>query len=605
MVKVPLLLVLGLALLLVLLDCCSRLNGNDSESTLALALEDAEEADESIITPSRSLMRSRKQRKLVTTSAVPFNFALYTFDEIGEKANAWATEFPNFLRVTTAQDEFNLPAAGGKLNHILYVQDYVAHPPGSASSNRLPEVLWSGEVHGDERVGPASVMEAAHLLLLAASCEAQLTSTCQDYLLQVYNVDQTQRQWLARLVSTRRIVIVPTANALGYAQNKREENRIDPNRDFPYDLLPQSGAAPCMQSVAARTLNEIFRKHMFQLTLTLHGGMEVISYEWGAPSYDGLSPDHYAQDEISAAYSHMGGSFSGSRTYAYGISNKVVYPVRGGMEDWAYAGSWDEHRNTACAGYPASKVAYNAGTLRAFNILVEVSNDKSPQASTLGNSAQILSPTSIGNGYVSRVLRIALMSAELVEPYVKIASVNGQALGQDIVPSQKRNKLQCQRSRQLTIASPSTVSLSWQVGGGMTVDATQIWFAKWKNPSKEPLDCVSQPSAAYVSGRFKQGTVTSVKQGLGLFSNDSGAGTLFQGSVDLSEFTSGDSIVVLVSAQVDQGWKNVPANASPNGPPQSHVVNARTNSNWSYRSSGKVIKGRLDWFSIPYTINIQ
>jgi hypothetical protein len=43
-------------------------------------------------------------------------------------------------------------------------------------------------------------------------------------------INDKHRQWLARLVTTRRIVIVPTANALGYYQNIREEDGIDPNR---------------------------------------------------------------------------------------------------------------------------------------------------------------------------------------------------------------------------------------------------------------------------------------------------------------------------------------------------------------------------------------
>jgi hypothetical protein len=275
------------------------------------------------------------------------------------------------------------------------------------------------------------------------------------------------------------------------------------------------------------------------------------------------------------------------------------------MEDWAYAGSWDANRNLECADYPSDKVTYNAGTLRAFNILVEISNDKTPAASTLGTSAQVLSPTTSGNGYVSRMVRIAVMSAELVEPYVKLASVNGLALTRDIVPLQRRDRLQCKKTQQITISSPGTVTLSWQVGGAMTVDSTRLWFAKWNDPSEERLDCISQPGIKYIQNRFNQGTVTSATTGLGLYSNQAGAGTTFEGSIDLSGFSSGDSIVVLVSARVDQGWSTVPTNAAPNVPPQSHIVNARTNPRWSYKSNGKVVKGRLDWFSIPYTINIQ
>jgi hypothetical protein len=228
----------------------------------------------------------------------------------------WKEHYADFVRVTTSQEAYGLPSAGGVddcpfdsdregcLNYLLEVQDFAAHPAASASSNRLPEVLWSGEVHGNERVGPTAVLEAADLLLRAAACEALPRASlepgsetagsgdnnnykawqqelvkaqqCRQELRDRGITDQ-HRQWLARLVATRRIVIVPTANALGYYRNVREEDDVDPNRDFPYDL---TDAKQCMQTIAARTLNEVFREHMFQLSLTFHGGMEVVGYEW-------------------------------------------------------------------------------------------------------------------------------------------------------------------------------------------------------------------------------------------------------------------------------------------------------------------------------------
>jgi hypothetical protein len=144
---------------------------------------------------------------------------------------------------------------------------------------------WSGEVHGNERVGPTAVLEAAQVLLDAATCEslprystqhdssnwgAELVAAqdCRQNWKDRGYLD-SDRKWLARLVSTRRIVIVPTANALGYFRNAREEGNLDANRDFPYDLLDPT---QCMQTIAGRTLNEVFREHMFQLSLTFHGG---------------------------------------------------------------------------------------------------------------------------------------------------------------------------------------------------------------------------------------------------------------------------------------------------------------------------------------------
>ena len=292
-------------------------------------------------------------------------YVLWKPHEIKEALYKWVDLYPNLIRLTTAQDAYDLPTAGSKSdcpydddvtgckNYIFTIQDYIKHPRDSASSQRLPEVFLSGELHGNERVGPTAVMEAAQLLLAAAECDAKprkassqttqhsfnsekttdwdtelkAARACRKELQQTYGIDDVHRKWLARLVATRRIVIVPTANALGYYQNKREEGHIDPNRDFPYDV---SDPKICMQTIAGRTLNEIFREHMFQLSLTFHGGMEVVGYEWGAPTWLGhLSPDDQAQSTIGAAYSQYGGGFTSSKPYNFGTMNDLVYFVRG------------------------------------------------------------------------------------------------------------------------------------------------------------------------------------------------------------------------------------------------------------------------------------
>lgn len=286
-------------------------------------------------------------------------FQLWEPHEITETVAKWAEHYPNFIRVTTAQDAYGLPTAGsekdcpfdegvpGCRNQILLLQDFEAHPEHSESSNRLPELLWSGEVHGNEQVGPTAVLEAAQLLMDAATCEAlpraalkppttagkkgksdsgegqtnwllelERAQACRHDLATRYGMNDHQRQWLARLLTTRRIVIVPTANALGYYQKVREEHNIDPNRDFPYDATTPD---KCMQTVAARTLNEIYREHLFQLALTFHGGMEVVGYEWGAPHWmNKASPDDAAQSAIATAYSLFAGGWATTPPYNHG-----------------------------------------------------------------------------------------------------------------------------------------------------------------------------------------------------------------------------------------------------------------------------------------------
>ena len=39
-------------------------------------------------------------------------------------------------------------------------------------------------------------------------------------------------------------------------------------------------------------------------------------------------------------YPHYGGEWSGTGAYPVGPMDQTVYTVKGGMEDWAYAGSW-------------------------------------------------------------------------------------------------------------------------------------------------------------------------------------------------------------------------------------------------------------------------
>ena len=246
-------------------------------------------------------------------------YSLLSSEEIRNMLLDFESKYPNLVKLQTAQDAYGLPVAGdsshcpfdenGCLNYILTIQDFVVCPQDSTSSNALPEVLWSGALHGDERVGPTAVMEAAFLLSEAASCEASydddasLHASCSEKLEQEYGISRRQRQWLARLVATRRIVIVPTDNALGYYESTRNEGGNDVNRDFPFDY---TNPTQCMLTIGGRTLNEVFRTHIFQMALTFHAGYEIIGYEWGADSFNGvLSPDDEAQHAIATALSAL------------------------------------------------------------------------------------------------------------------------------------------------------------------------------------------------------------------------------------------------------------------------------------------------------------
>eukprot|EP00536_Pseudo-nitzschia_multiseries_P002012 jgi/Psemu1/283423/fgenesh1_pg.27_\ len=613
----------------------------------------------------RKRQEQRQEQEQPEGQKETVDYRLWKPAKIASVVNEWKETYPDLIAVTTSQEAYGLPAAGGPWdcpfyekgdgcpNYFFTIQDFVAHPPGSPSSSDLPEVFWSGCLHGNERVGPTSVMEASALLLESAHCEGLPRSSgsspsssssshdrdadinearaCREAL-RNKGIDDVHRKWLARLVTTRRIVVVPTTNALGYYRNERTEGGIDPNRDFPYDLEDYS---LCMQTIAGRTANEIYRDHMFQLALTFHGGMEVVAYEWGAPSWLGhLSPDNEAQSQIGAAYSRYGGGWHTSGPYNYGTMNDLVYYVRGGMEDWAYAGSWTPDKALPCrprqfGGYPEEKTIYNNSTLRVFNMLVETSNEKEPSMD-LGYSLDVLNRDTVANGHVSRNIRLSLLAVDAVQPYVGIVGVNKLALTDDVVPMRKPEPNSCLETNAVMVAeNAKTVDIEWTVGGAMTIDNTELWYAKWDdvlaagngggngNGSDNDGDdaCWTQPENTDLLRRVEAASASS---GFGFFSTQGSQpppeesatgirmtnGPLFRATIPLDDFQKGDKVMVLASARVDQSWKNKSENTQPDLPPQSHIVNARTDPDYHHESNGKHIRGRLDWFSVPVTIVI-
>ena len=580
--------------------------------------------------------------------------------------------------------EFLLNQDGGFWKQPAPESEVEDGPPAKSGWKYIPDVFLSGSVHGDERVGPTSLLEMAELLVESAYCESMprmkykpkstsIEGIDQEYdqadnmwkqelmsanmcrqSLEEKGVPSPYRQWLARLASTRRIVIIPTANALGYSQNRREENHIDPNRDFPFDI-EKGNENKCMQTIAGRSINELFRSHLFPIGLTFHGGMEVIGYEWGAPTYlDKDAPDALAQDTIAGAYSRYANGFPHHQAYDYGTMNDKVYYVRGGMEDWAFAGSWDPDRVVQCTpdtfgGYPAEKTQYNNSTLRAFNMLVETSDIKGPPREQLGKRNQpLISANGDDNGHIARNIRLALVAIDTVEPYVTFRGVEGMKFDDDLVPAVNqrmydgRSYLETARTvwvpeagrRRLSLRSLLTLdrqtkemtTVSWTVGGAFDIDSTEVVYGPLDAlpgnladpiegfyPSSAMLDLMKSsefqsapPSNLVVKGDV-QGRSMWHKDGASPVTDDDKLFPTFEASLDLSAYPAGTTIAVFAKAKLDSSWLNPAANVGPEGLGSvSHIVNARTNPSYFASNGGKVIKGREDnwWYAAPIAVVI-
>ena len=567
----------------------------------------------------------------------------------------------------------------------LQLENYFFHKGGTSSGwTTIPDVFLSGAVHGNERVGPTALIEMSELLLEAVHCESMprkryqphsqttgndttTTTTklwkeelvtakeCRQSLLRNKGITNFHRQWLARLVSTRRTIIIPTANALGYSRSEREESGIDPNRDFPFDILP-SNTNECMQTIAARSINELYRSHLFSIGLTFHGGMEVIAYEWGAPSYMNKdAPDNRAQDDIASAYSRYANSFTGHGAYEYGTMNDKVYYVRGGMEDWAFAGSWDNKHVVQCTpttygGYESEQTTYNNSTLRAFNMLVETSDPKTPNRDDLGmRTSPLVSSNGGENGHIARNIRLALLAMDIVEPYVTIRGLEGLELEDDVLPTVNMRRyngvsylensklfwMPCENNNDThdgTRKDKGSVKVSWTVGGAFTIDDTKLVVGLWDDvpsnladgtdglyPSKKTLNILNNRKKFVVSlptntmGRTRwhvDGPHPTISTSLSSSTNIDdtfGINPTFEAMIDTSKYLPGSTIVVFAKAKVDKDWLDQSNNVAPAGlGPTSHIVNSRRNPSYLAMNAGKVIRGKVDdwWYSDPITIII-
>lgn len=286
---------------------------------------------------------------------------------------------------------------------------------GANASNS--QLLISGEIHGDERVGPASSLVTAQLLVWSAGCRVlQSASDCQRLAASFPGLTEADFDWLAYLATHRDIVIVPTLNCLGYMQNRRTERGVDPNRDFSYNRRDKK----CFLSATSRTLWQLMSTHFIELVITFHAGMEAIGYEWGSRNHAAphdRSPDDVANEGLARIFSQAAGSFSHVPPYASGRMNSIVYPVDGGMEDWLYAAGWDHAADRHdCSGW--AETPRQEPDNRALVFLVETSNDKKPPEALLGESEAILNTRSAYNGHVPRNVRLSLLAADMQLPYL-------------------------------------------------------------------------------------------------------------------------------------------------------------------------------------------
>lgn len=118
---------------------------------------------------------------------------------------------------------------------------------GASGDGNVRNVLFVAGMHGNEFLGPMSVLYAVKHM---------------------------------RTASTR-VIIFPLANPSGFDRHQRITfpTNLDPNRDFPIEQYSQ-----CYQTSSSLIIDHIYRKYPIHLTLALHNGGSEIGWNWGTVS---------------------------------------------------------------------------------------------------------------------------------------------------------------------------------------------------------------------------------------------------------------------------------------------------------------------------------
>eukprot|EP00924_Labyrinthula_sp_SR-Ha-C_P013037 snap_masked-scaffold_12-processed-gene-7.39-mRNA-1 protein AED:0.42 eAED:0.42 QI:0/0/0/0.5/1/1/2/0/530 len=449
------------------------------------------------------------------------------YEQILQTLTSLQDQYPNLLNVTNALKEYDIPSPGQCGASQCQIPIVTLSNFSNLKSN-IPQVFFSGAVHGNERVGPSSTIYFIELMLELSQ----------------------KNKWINYLLNNRLIIILPFPNALGYFENVREENRVDPNRDFPFDNPEKE----CLRTSAAKAIHAVFDQHLIQLSLTFHGGMKAVSYEWGDMSHrrNSVSPDDISQKSVSEVL----GSFG---DYPVGRLDRVVYPVRGGMEDYAYGYSWADN-GKGCLNYQSAESKEEMGKFRIVNILIETSDDKEPNEEFLGSKEDTLKFALKTEDFVTNAVRMMLFATDVVQPYCVVTYI--EIVDEDVI-------------------------VEWDVSGGLEVTETQIELyvngsLKGKTKLQQGVTRWHTTSPMNMLNRRKDAFINLFKD------------SLPAGNLGLNE---GNNFEVKCKTVLDQEWGRKLENSNPNLYPQAHLSQARSNTSWQASNQGWKIQGRREFYS--------
>ena len=123
-----------------------------------------------LLAPLLGLLAFRWAAPARATSTEAYKYMSY--GQIVAKLKSWAQAHPDLVDIDNVQDKYDVASPGTcgedgdcKVWFITITNKRTLGAAGSTESKLRPRVLFSGEVHGNERVGPMAVMALAESML--------------------------------------------------------------------------------------------------------------------------------------------------------------------------------------------------------------------------------------------------------------------------------------------------------------------------------------------------------------------------------------------------------------------------------------------------------
>ena len=466
---------------------------------------------------------------------------------------ALEAQYPGYLELIKMNDVYGTGTITGGYD------DYYLRITNESRGLNKPEVLFLGNVHGDETQGTVGNYWFADWLMRMAFTN----EPCPFY----------SKAWLRWIIDNREIYLEVSHNPYGYDhQTRYDGNGWDLNRESDMNG-PGDPTGGIWASVQGKTLVDFVNDHQIRFALDWHSGARLLLYSWGSThssvsgtspisghTYHYAPPDFYFFDAASLRLGNYIGDYGGNLdANSIGtIPDTVGYTTNGDMCSWGYGSNTAEDPVEApyvhYGPYPGAGIAW---------ISPEMSNIKDTPASQDGNDTV--------TGYCTEVRRIILHQTDLAQPNIQVQA--------GTVPDG-------------FVTTPNaTLSFRWAVNGSLVVDHTSIQWGTNPDPINHSQYTTTDHDT--YNGQYVGGT--------GWDGANDGHTTMTIYSENITPMVSGN-LYFVIKAQVDQIYANVLRPDVYHNNPYLRIIKERTNDSFleqlqSSTDGLQTIQGHTWWYS--------